>query len=209
MPQFYFTVAQQPDIVNTAVLDRNPVSRYFTFRSINNSAITRPLRGDVSESILPVNFSCSVSANNAVMLSGNYLTIQMMPAYLCKLLFEFLESCNGASVDSTVSQVIPNVTITFTSPPVLQPVHPSANAITLHIWTPGDVALSVSDSTLEIVHEWKSTCNAGPDRYQTARIMAITNFTSGSNQFTANILPFVANRVSVYSKLFCMYIMWN
>lgn len=30
MPQFYFIVAQQPDIVNTAFLDGSPVSRPFT-----------------------------------------------------------------------------------------------------------------------------------------------------------------------------------
>lgn len=72
MPQFYFIVAQQPDIVNTAFLDGSPVSRPFTFRSINNSAISRPLNGDISDLIMPQNFSCLVSARTVVILSGKY-----------------------------------------------------------------------------------------------------------------------------------------
>ena len=115
---------------------------------------------------------------------------------MCAIIVDFPESCDGASVDDTVSQVTPNVTVTFIAPSVLQPAHPSANTTTLHIWSPGDVALSVSDNTLEKVNEWKSSCS-NDDSYQTARIMAITNFTSGNYQFTADILPVIANRVSI------------
>ena len=101
-------------------------------------------------------------------------------------------------MNSRVSQVIPTVSITFTSRQ-LQPVYSGANIVTLHIWTPGDlVTLSVSDNVLERVSMWKSpSCSDGDiGRFQTARIMATTTFSSGSNQFTANVLPFVANRVS-------------
>ena len=113
-------------------------------------------------------------------------------------IFVFPASCDSATVDNTVSQVTPNVTVTFNAPPVLEPVHPSANRVTLHLWNPGDIELSVSDDTLERVLTWKSSCtsNTDPDRYQTARITATTNFISGNNQFTANILPLVAHRVS-------------
>ena len=78
----------------------------------------------------------------------------------------------------------------------LQPVYPSANDVTLHIWSPDDVVLSVSDNTLERVSMWKSQSCSDPDSYQRARIMATTTFSSGSSQFTANILPFIAERVS-------------
>ena len=72
-PSFYFTVAQQPDIANTAFLDGNTVSRNFTFRSINNSVITRPLNGAVSNNIeKPMNLGCSASTDMIVILSGKY-----------------------------------------------------------------------------------------------------------------------------------------
>lgn len=105
--------------------------------------------------------------------------------------------CSEVSLDDTVSQVIPNVTVNFTSP-LLQPVYPGANTVTLHVWTPGFVTLSVSDDTLERVSMWKEpTCREDdPARFQTARIMATSNFTSGGNQFTANVLSIVADRVS-------------
>ena len=70
-PQFYFAVAQQPDIVNTALLDGNTVSHEFVFHSVNNSLVSRQLEGAVSNPIdKPRNFSCSASANNVVILSG-------------------------------------------------------------------------------------------------------------------------------------------
>ena len=89
------------------------------------------------------------------------------------------------------------MTITFSSP-LLQPVYPGANNVTLHVWTPGDISLSVSDNVLERVTGWRQpTCGSGDsDRYQTARIMATAEFTSGNSQFTANILPIIAHRVS-------------
>lgn len=121
--------------------------------------------------------------------------------YLCPKIYiyssEYAGDCRQVSVDDTVDQLIPNVTVTFVSP-VLQPVYPGANSVTLHIWTPGGVSLSVSDDVLERVSMWRPpTCGDGErSRYQTARIMATTEFTSGSKQFTANILPIVAHRVS-------------
>lgn len=82
--------------------------------------------------------------------------------------------------------------------PVLQPVYPGANNVTLHVWTPGSIDLSVSDDTLERVNMWRHpTCgDRERDKYQTARIMATTRFASGNNHFTANILPIIADRVS-------------
>ena len=73
-PRFFFTVAQRPDIVNTAFLDGNPVSRSFTYHSVNNSVITRQLNGVVSNPINnPTNFTCSASVDQLVILSGNGL----------------------------------------------------------------------------------------------------------------------------------------
>ena len=102
-------------------------------------------------------------------------------------------------MDASVNQLTPNVSITFTSP-LLRPVCPGANSVTLHIWTPNvPITLTVSDNVLERVSMWKSpSCTDGErGRFQTARIMATANFSSGTNnQFTANVLPFIADRVS-------------
>ena len=108
-----------------------------------------------------------------------------------------IDDCTKVSVDDSVNQLGQNVTVTLTAP-TLQPVYPGANNMTLHIWIPDNVNLSVTDTELERVDMWKSpSCGSDePGRFQTARIMATSTFVSGANNFTANVLPLIANRVS-------------
>ena len=102
-------------------------------------------------------------------------------------------------VDAGVDQLGKNTTVAFTTPR-LRPVYPGANNVTLHVWIPDTtINLTVSDTELERVDMWKSaTCGSDePGRFQTARLMAVATFRSGEDNFTANILPIVAHRVSL------------
>lgn len=82
----------------------------------------------------------------------------------------------------------------------LIPIHGSANRIRFHIWTPvaSTLELNVSTRTLYRVREWRdpATCASGQNRFQTARLSAYANFTSGSNTFRANILSLISDNVS-------------
>ena len=73
-----------------------------------------------------------------------------------------------------------------------------SDQIRFHIWTLSNFDVSVSDDSLNMVDSWLESCSV-PDRfrYQTARIYATASVTSGSNSFTANILPLVTDNVSL------------
>lgn len=81
-PRFYFAVAQQPDILNTAFLDGDRVVRSFVFRSLNSSAVTREIDSGLSNLInKPENFTCSASGDSVVILSGEWNENYMLLAH--------------------------------------------------------------------------------------------------------------------------------
>ena len=99
-------------------------------------------------------------------------------------------------MDSGVPSTLGTVTITY-STSQLTPVHSEANMAVLYIWSPTDFDLSLSDDTLSRVNGWRDeSCDATPFVYQTARVLATAEFTSGDDSFTANVVDIIINNVS-------------
>lgn len=110
-----------------------------------------------------------------------------------------IDDCTQVTVNE--STVVPdgyvNIDITI---PGLMAVHSSANRVRIYVWTPvvGDFNLSSSTRRFSRVRDWKdpNSCD-GMDRFQTARISAMASFESGSESFSASVLPLIANSVHV------------
>ena len=76
-PEYYFAVARQPDLVNTALLDGNDVFRLIRYFSMSNSVATTSIVGrNIAEEILsPASLGvvCSAQIPGAISLSGTYV----------------------------------------------------------------------------------------------------------------------------------------
>ena len=81
---------------------------------------------------------------------------------------------------------------------MLTPIHSSTNRIRFYVWSPSNIELSSSTTVLSRVEGWEdSSCN-GINRFQTARLSATAEFSSGNdNRFVANVLPLIVNNVSI------------
>ena len=74
-PFYYFAAVQQPDIVNTADLNGNAVSRSIELYTINNSVATQPLQGgtvDLLQSPNTFGVNCFSSDVAAATLSREF-----------------------------------------------------------------------------------------------------------------------------------------
>lgn len=105
--------------------------------------------------------------------------------------------CSRVSVDTKVPSNLGTVTITYSTSQLI-PVHSEANMAVLYIWSPTDFTLSLSDNTLSRVNGWRDvSCDTTtPFVYQTARVLATALFTSGNDNFTANVVDIIINNVS-------------
>lgn len=92
---------------------------------------------------------------------------------------------------------VESVTITYNTSQLI-PARQGANIAIFHIWSPTSFRLSLSDDTLSLVRGWRdnATCAEGNYVYQTARVLATADFTSGSDSFTANVVDIIINTVS-------------
>lgn len=74
-PEYFFAVVQQPDIVNTALLNGAAVSKTIRYFALNSSVSTR--RESIAEEIpspTSVGTSCTTQApSNVIVLSGIYV----------------------------------------------------------------------------------------------------------------------------------------
>ncbi len=113
------------------------------------------------------------------------------------MLFLFSD-CSVISVDGDVSNSVESVTITY-STSQLTPAHQGANMAFLYIWSTTDFRLSLSDDTLSRVRGWRDNemCDKEEFVYQTARVLATAEFTSGSDSFTANVVDIIIDTVSL------------
>ena len=92
-PQFYFSVARRPDLVNTADLNGVPVMHPIEHYAMNNSvALSGPA---VVDSFSPDSISCSVQDPDALQLSSK-----------SRVDLEFLKGGGGGSF----SVIIPKTT---------------------------------------------------------------------------------------------------
>ncbi len=73
--------------------------------------------------------------------------------------------------------------------------------VTFHVWSPIDFSLSLSDDTLSRVSGWRDntdrSCPGEDYVYQTARVLATAVFTSGRDNFTANVVDLIIDTVSL------------
>jgi len=98
------------------------------------------------------------------------------------------------------------VTVTTTSS-TLSAVHGVASTTTFHIWTPRNIDISVSDTSLRRVAGWLGPCSTREGQYQTARLQVTANFVSGGSQFTGNVLPLVSHRVSSLHERYLVFVL--
>lgn len=110
-----------------------------------------------------------------------------------RLTLSLCTGCSQVSVGANHPGSGGEVTISFGSN---QLTPAQSHSITLHIWSPGIISLSLSDNTLSRVRGWRDACDTDQFVYQTARVIATTEFTSGSDSFTADIVDIIINNVS-------------
>lgn len=150
------------------------------------------------------NLTCNNSMSHAFLLFLSSLLSPLLSLPLFPPPPSTPADCSSVTVDmSTTEPSSGRVNVTITSS-TLTPVHREASTTTFHIWTPSNVQIFVSDTTLRRVTDWKNPalCSDTRGQFQTARINVTADFASGSTQFTADILPLVSQRVS--SSLECM-----
>lgn len=75
-PEYFFSVARQPDIVNTARLNGVDVSRSISYLVMNTSVATRSsLEINITEQTAsPASLGVECQAPSEILLSGSYLT---------------------------------------------------------------------------------------------------------------------------------------
>ncbi len=112
--------------------------------------------------------------------------------------FLFKADCSRVSVrDVSIADESGTVDVTATIP-TLTPVFGEANRARLNIWLPGPVKLSASTTTLYEVRGWRDprACGNDDNQFQTSRLSAMANFTSGSDYFEADVYSLISERVS-------------
>lgn len=79
------------------------------------------------------------------------------------------------------------------------PLHEDADSVAFYIWSPENIEISVSDTSLTRVEGWRSSCADTVGQYQTARLDVTAEFTlatgATTHSFRTSVFSTVAGQV--------------
>lgn len=132
-------------------------------------------------------------------MQATILTLSLCSLYGCDhfIMFFFTADCTQVTVSESSPDGHSGSTSVTTSIAGLTPVYPGANSVVFYIWSLNRPSLSMDISTrnLHRVDRWQD-CATNQNRFQTARLTATAQFSSGSQRFSADVYPLIANHVS-------------